>query len=189
MDAALGWLGDLFYWIGSLFPHLKIVPYTDRVIKYKKGKHVIVKEPGIFWYWPIVTELEETNVMSQVLPLDPQNLETKDGKTVTVDGVCIFSIFDVKKYLVDNYNADENCAEVAATAIRDIVKSHTHAELQNEDGRGADKSLTAKVAGKLRKYGVEVEVCKLRSYSKTRVLNVVGVFDNLIKKSGGVSGE
>ena len=118
----------------SFIPRFTVVRKTDRGVKFVRGKKVKVLEPGLRWYWPLVTEIEVVNVQRQVLKLPVQTLYTSDEKTVIAGGVVVYSIEDIYKYLVENYDAEDSIAEVAAACLRDIVISKTVKEIQRTPG-------------------------------------------------------
>jgi len=167
-------LGQLVDAVLSFIPRPEVVRATHKAVKFKWGKAVIV-EPGWRWWWPLTTEMETHVVVSQPLELPPQTLMTKDGQSVVVSGVALYHVDMLRAYAVDNYDSDESMAEVAGSAIRDVVVSKTLAELQEPDGRkAANKTLEAQARQELSRYGVEIEYFKLTDLSVCRVLNLVG---------------
>tara|TARA_Y100000034_G_C6713375_1_gene315233 strand:- start:140 stop:691 length:552 start_codon:yes stop_codon:yes gene_type:complete len=173
MSEAFAWIGQLIEWFASLIPHLLVVRKTDRAIKFVKGHTVKVCEPGIHVYWPVVTDIQPVNVMRQKIDLEVQTLMTKDEKTVLVDGLIMFTIADVEKYLVDNYDAEESIVDVAMTALRKVVISSTLEDIQA--GRAKiDNNLKTQTERLLEDFGVDVEFVRLKSFAPTRVFSLTG---------------
>ena len=110
LDQALGWLGQLAEFVGSLFPRLLIVKTDQRCLKYVRGKRLVLLPAGLHVYWPLVTELEWCHVVRQVMVHRPHVLETQDGVTAVVAGVTAYTVSDPIKFLSENEdeNDDEN---------------------------------------------------------------------------------
>lgn len=173
MEAALGWLGAIFEWFGRFFPRWDLVRANEKGIKYLPGGRTKLIEPGICWYWPVSTELVTQPVCRQVLCAQPQTLMTKDNKQVFVSGIVIYTITDLHKYLVENYDAEANLDDVLQTAIRKVVVSQEFNKLQEGRAR-VDNTLTRAAQNALTAFGVEVEAARLTDFSLARVHNMVG---------------
>ena len=55
MDKAFGWIGEIFQTLLRLLPWLVIVPATHAGVAFVHGHRVKKWEPGLHWYWPVVT--------------------------------------------------------------------------------------------------------------------------------------
>lgn len=173
MGAAFGWLGDLFLWFSEFVPRWEIIRTTERGVKWVRGKKVKVLKPGIRWWWPVVTDIEIEEVVRQTLYIEPQTLMTDDGEAVIASGVVVFRITDIQKYLVENYDAAEAIIEVAGAAMRKVIIGKTLEAIQK--GRAdIDNALSKETQKLLQAFGVEVEYMRLVSFSKARILNIVG---------------
>ena len=166
-------LNSLFRSIFSFIPRLAIVKETDRGVKFIRGKKAKVMNPGVHGYWPLLTEIDSVNVKRQVLKLPVQTLYSKDERTVVAGGVVVYTIEDVYRYLVDNYDAQESIDEVAAACLRDIVTSNTVDEIQNSRN-GTDFALTKEVSQSLEEFGVRTEYVRFTHFAPARVINIVG---------------
>lgn len=167
-------LGQMVGVLLRFVPRPVNVRHTHKAIKFKWGKVKII-EPGWRWWWPITTEVDLHVVVSQPLGLAPQTLMTSDGQSIVVGGVTLYHVIDLHAYAVENHDADEAMAEVAGSAIRDVVVSKTLAALQESDGRkDINRTLLALAKLELERYGVEVEYFKLTDLSTCRVQNLIG---------------
>lgn len=174
MNAAFGWIADLFETAKSFCPHLIIVKRTEGGVKFVHGHKVKVLKPGLRWYWPLVTDYEIVPVVRQVLNLLPQTLLTDDGKTVIASTVIIYRVADVEAFLVENHDADEAIAEVAVAALRDAIVEETLDGLQKNNRKKIDNRLTKQAETMLSLFGVEVEAVKLKSFAPATVYSIVG---------------
>ena len=174
MIGFLDQLGTIVDALLAFVPRPEVVRATHKAVKFKWGKARIV-EPGWRWWWPLTTEMDTHVVVSQPLELPPQTVMTACGKPVTVGGVALYRVVDLRSYAVENYDADEAMAEVAGSAVRDVVVGKTLEELQEADGRkAANKTLLSTAQRELERYGVEVEYFKLTDLSTTKVISLIG---------------
>jgi regulator of protease activity HflC (stomatin/prohibitin superfamily) len=170
-------LGEIVRYLGEWIPRPRIVRLTDGGIRFWFGKWASVVRPGWRLEWPAVMELEIVPVVRQVTQLTPQTLFTRDSRPVIAGAVIVWSIEDVHKYLVENFEAEDSVTEVAGYAVRDAIVGKTLEQIQETDGRrGIDRSLLAEASKALAKFGVKVEVMRLTDFAPARVLNLVGAF-------------
>lgn len=168
MDAALGWIGDIVRWVLLVFPRLTLVRMTHRGIKFVR-ENAIEIGPGLHVWWPVTTEVETVPVVRQVIALAQQIIRTKDGKTVIADGVLVYSVGNVMVYLTENWDADQNIAEIAQAALRSAILSLTLEEI--DSGRvKLDNKLTREATGLLQPFGVSTEALKLVSCAEGQVM-------------------
>lgn len=173
MEAALGWIGAIFEWFGQFFPRWDLVRANEQAVKYLPGGRTKVLDPGIYWYWPVTTEVVVHPVCRQVLDSQPQTLMTKDNKPVYVAGIVIYKITDLHTYLVENYDAEANLDDILQTAVRKAVVARDFDKIQ--EGRAdMDNVLTREAQKALADFGVEVEAARLTDFSLARVANIVG---------------
>lgn len=184
METALGWFGEIMRWVGNLLPRWAIVRATEKLVKFKRGHLVQVSDPGIRWYWPAFTDVEQITVVRQTLNLSPQTLMTADGDTVIASGVIVFTIENVVKYLVDNYDADEAIAEVASAALRKVIISKTIEDIQR--GRAdIDNALSRETQKLMEDFGILIVYMRLVNFSKAKVFNFVTTGGPPVDLAGG----
>ena len=173
MEAAFAWIGEIAKFFGQLLPRLTIIKSSHRSVKYVCGKHRKLLLPGLHVYWPIVTDIETCAVVRQVLNLQSQILETKDGVTVVAGGLVVYEIDDAETFLADNENAYETIDDVATAAIRKVVVSATLDELRA--GRSKlDSRLTRETQKLLSDFGVKVEYARLTDFARVRAFHLSG---------------
>lgn len=179
METAFGWLGELISWLAAWFPRLLIIDANYRGIAFVRGKHIKEMGPGLHIYWPLVTHVQLAPVARQVVNLANQVLVTRDNITVLCSGVVVFTIVDVKKYVVENFDTSESIVEVALSSIRDVVLTKTFKEIQNgrtiavETLSDLDQELTDECRDTLESFGIEVVSAKLNDFAPAKVLFIV----------------
>lgn len=174
MTGLFGWLSELFTWLGAWIPRLLVLKSSEAGVKYVHGWKPVRLGPGLHVYWPVVTLIERTSVVNQVLDLSEQKLVTADDKTVLVSGLVSYTIVDVMAFLAENENSFQVIDNVATAAIEDVITTTTYDELRT--GR---KKLRAKLKRackrELKGYGVAVSSVRLTDFAPARVLCLSGV--------------
>ena len=174
MDAAFAWLGQIAEWLGSFIPRIKIVRSTHGGVRFRNGKDAIEIKPGVIIYWPIVTEVDIIPVARQTHNLPSQSLLTKDGKTVVVGGVVVYSIKDVVACMARNWDISDTLNDITMLAIAQVITSHTLEYLQTNQTGEVLKQLTSATRKKLRSYGVKVHRTALTDFSTCMVIKNIG---------------
>lgn len=173
METAFAWIGEIARFIGAFIPRLVIIMVSHRGVKYVRGKHAVLIEPGLHLYWPLTTELETCAVVRQVLNLQSQILETSDGHTVVAAGLVVYEIDDALAFLAENENPYESIDDVATAAIRRVVISLPLNELRK--GRAAlDNRLTRETQKLLADFGVRVLYARLTDFARVRAFHLSG---------------
>lgn len=171
LDSALGWIGEVARFVGSLFPRLLIVQSSHRAVKYVLGRTPVVLKPGPHVYWPLVTPVETCAVVRQVLNMPTQLLETEDCVPVAVGGVVEYEVADPLAFLAETENGYEAISAVATAAIRRAVTCRNYEDLNGSD---LDRSLCRMVSRDLRPYGVRVLRARLSDLAKVRPVHLTG---------------
>ena len=169
LESALGWIGEVARFVGSLFPRLLIVQRSHRAVKYVRGAHVRELLPGLHVYWPLVTVVETCAVVRQVLNLPTQLLETADLVPVAAGGIVEYEVDDAVLFLAECENGYEAISAVATAAIRRVVT-----EREYENLGGLDLALTRAARRDLRSYGVRVLRARLSDLAKVRPVHLTG---------------
>lgn len=157
MADALAWIGELARWLASWIPRLVIVKANYLLVKFVRGKHVRVVQPGLAIYWPLVTVAKPVFVARSVMNLTNQTLTTKDGRVLVVSGVVAFQISDV-----------------ALSSIKHVIVEATYEQLLGEQ-QALDARLTRRTRSALRSFGVEVEYVRLTDFAPARALSIAGL--------------
>jgi regulator of protease activity HflC (stomatin/prohibitin superfamily) len=129
--------------------------------------------PGLHFWWPISTEIEIFNVVRNVLNLRSQTLLTRDGKTVVASGVLTYSIVDLPKFAVENYDAVDSIAELGLAGLRRAVVQRTFAQLSCGLA-DVDRRLTKECQRLLTTLGVEVESARLADFAPVTAISILG---------------
>lgn len=178
LNVLVGWLGDFVRWLISFVPRYCIIHYGHMGVAYTRGRTPIARGPKVHWYWPWQTTIRIYCVQRDLLVVPSLSLETADKIQVQVGAVVVFRISDILKYEVENYQTEQNMAEVAQGALRNIVTRHTWDELSDsaEEGSRLEGKIIRRMQKDLEKFGVTVESARptdqVRLQSATRVFGV-----------------
>lgn len=173
MENAFSWLGEIIRWVGAFIPRLLIVRATERGVKWVHGKHVKAMQPGLHFYWPVVTEYTIRVVARQTLNMPAQTLITKDKKQVVVAGMVVYNVNDIVKAIGEqSWDVDNTVGDLTQAAIVGVVTNTNFDELSKLDDQIIDK-LTDATRKKLKKFGVYIEKCFLTDFCTTQVIRIV----------------
>lgn len=173
------WLSEIFNAILSIFPRRVIVRHTHRGVKWSLWRQPRALEPGVRWYWPLISDVEVIPSARQTLGLTHQTLTTSDQKTLAVAGVIVYNIKDIVLAIGEkNYDVDDTVAEVSRAAIIDVVSSWKFEDLCN-DIPGTQKDLTRECRKQLRPFGVYVHRAALTDFTICEAHSLLGKPDTL----------
>ena len=173
MEAALGWIGELVAWLVSWFPCMAICRKTHGGVKFVHGSKIVMIKPGLYWYWPITTEVETIVVVRQTLNLPPQRLTTKDDQVVSIAVVILYVVDDVIKALVDSADYDDMAEDIAGRSVADIVAQTDYDDLRLKQ-RDMENAMVRRCRTDLRPFGLYVEKCRITDFARTQMLSVDG---------------
>jgi len=171
MDTALGWIGELAKFIGTLFPRLLIVDRRSLGVAFRRGKYPKILLPGLHVYWPFWTRVESWLATWQVTRLAARGLTTSDGETIAVEASIDFRVRAPMTAFVYNGELHEQIPAAGLGVLARYVAEHTFSEAQ-DSGNLCD--LQAAMAERLRAYGVEVRSTELTGFARGIVLLHVG---------------
>jgi len=125
-DRIFDFIADAWEW---LIPWVIIDQYEQGVVL-RLGKFKRVVNPGLSFIFPFgIEEVKYETVVRQTSYLDPQSLTTKDGKSVTLAGIIIYKIIDIRKFLLD---IDDGEDDMNNTVKRSLFNFDVFKEAQKE---------------------------------------------------------
>ncbi len=177
---ALDWLGDLIHAISLVIPRLVQVRKTHGGVLFRRGK-VIPIGPGMRWYWPIWSEIQQVSTVRQTLNLSYQCLISKDLEQLVVAAIVVYRIDNTLAALTETDNVQDTIHDVAMNALRRVVGSCTFAEIHtNKRETGSDKkqSIDAMLRHRLQvdlaSYGVAVDRAFLSDIARPLIVRLMG---------------
>lgn len=172
MTAIFGWLGEMMQWIISWIPRVGICRQGHAGVRFRHGHDATAIEPGLYVYWPLVTEVQEYPVARQTLNLTIQRLVTKDDRTVVASAVVVYRVRDVLKAIVDSWDIEATISDIALTATVSVVTSREYAALRDGIDAAVKDDLTKKCQKALSPFGIEVLYASFTDFCPARVISL-----------------
>ena len=140
---------------------VRIVQEYERGVIFRLGRCVGAQGPGIFFIVPLIDKIVRVNLQTMAVPVQPQQVITKDNVTTTVDAVAYFQVVDpVASVIKVNgwYGASQL---VAQTTLRAIIGRHELDQLLSERDR-IDSELRDALDGQTEQWGIKVHRVEIR---------------------------
>jgi len=154
---SLDWIYDFILWVASFRPRLDLCHATQRGLKFLPGGRTKVIKPGLYWWWPLTTDVKVIEVNYSSPEIEGQSLMTRDGRTVFVRPVVIFKVVDVEKALTSTSGYTEMLSDATMKALTGYVRQHTFSVLvANSADLEMDTILKKWVTEDAEKHGLEV---------------------------------
>ena len=171
--SALAWLGDLVEFFADLVPRIDICTAKQAGVKFTKGK-VKPITPGLFMYWPVITEVELVETSRQTLNLASQTLTTADGYAVLVSAVVVYRVEDPTTVLVEVSDWEDTLGDAALGAVVDVVGGSDFDYIRENLNGEIEKKIRHKTRLALKPYGIKVERAFLSDFAECKVYKVAG---------------
>ena len=148
-----------------------IDPWMEGV-QVRMGKVKRTLKPGWWFIRPFdIDDVFVLNVKPSSMELDEQALTTDDDQEIVVKGVIMWSIFDIKKAIVDVENVADTLGDIVLGIIQDTVETQDWSYLRTEACRNDIKK---RIQQQARKWGVTVSSFKWQSIVRARTFKVFG---------------
>lgn len=181
----------LLVWIASGF---YIVDPSSRGVVLRFGRYVDTTQPGPRWHMPYPIESAEVVSLSQVRTVEigyrdnVKNKMLKESLMLTADENIIdiqfavqYYLKDVKDYLFNNRNPDENVRQAAETAIREIVGKNNMDTVLYQDRGPVETAMTKLIQEILDRYKTGILVSKVTLQNAQPPEQVQAAFDDAVK--------
>ena len=155
----------------SFIPRIGIMVATHRGIKYKNGKTVIEIKPGLYWYWPLVTEISSVATKRQTVNVPTQTIYAACGISISAGCVVVFEIVDVVKALYETLEIDETITDEAESLLAQVIAKIDSIDTNIKD---LNKELTLDMRKRLAPYGVSVKRANIRDFAPSKVYRIIG---------------
>ncbi len=151
----------VFVLVIFLASSIKIVQEYERGVIFRLGRCVGAKGPGVFFVIPVIDKIVKINLQIIAVPVQPQQVITKDNVTVTVDAVAYFQVVDPASSVVKIRDWYTSSQLVAQTTLRSIVGRHELDQLLSERER-IDAELQTALDSQTEPWGVKVHRVEIR---------------------------
>src|SRR5665213_999560 len=101
---------------------IRIINQYERGVVFRLGKvRPNVKEPGMRLIIPIIDQMRKVSLRIITLPIESQQIITKDNVSISVSAVAYYQIQDPIKAIVEIENVVAAIYQIAQTTVRNIV--------------------------------------------------------------------
>jgi regulator of protease activity HflC (stomatin/prohibitin superfamily) len=98
-----------------------IVRQYERGVVFRVGKVRNVREPGLRFMIPLVDRMRKVSMRTVTMPIQSQQIITRDNVSIGVAAVAYFRRVDAVKSIVEIENVQVAVGQIAQTTVRNIV--------------------------------------------------------------------
>ncbi len=124
----MSWLKELISKLFAWLPRLYYINPDEGGVRITLGKYYELKEPGWYFYWPIIHQMCVIAIVPQVQDLRGQSLFTKDMENVLISGAVTYKVIDASKAILTVQDYDKSLMNTALGTITEFVTSKTKQE-------------------------------------------------------------
>ncbi len=140
---------------------LRTVKQYEKGVVFRFGKIVGTKEPGLNWVIPFIDLVRKVDFRTITLPVQKQQIITKDNVSVDVSAVAYYKVDDAIKSIVEIENVMAAINQIAQTSIRNIVGKFQLDEILSER-ETINKEITTVLEAHTKGWGVEVTLVEMK---------------------------
>lgn len=104
---------------------IRIIIQYERGVKFTLGKYDGIMNPGVNFLIPLVQTFRKVDIRIKTIDVPKQEVMTRDNVPVNINAVIYFKVKDPAKAVLDIQDYVFATAQLAQTALRDIVGSST----------------------------------------------------------------
>jgi len=141
----------------SFVPRFQKVAPTDRLIKWSRCQEATLHGPGLVWYWPIITEVEQVDTRWRSTVTCAQTVTLADGTTVSARTLTRWKPSDIVLAVSSEADYSDTVAETAQGVLVDVLSSIDGTLLKNT--KALSVALTLDLQAQMREIGIQVKKC------------------------------
>lgn len=131
---------------------------------------------GVAWHLPLeIDEITVMNVKPTAMELAEQSVTTADGIEIVLRGVLLWSIFDIRKAMIDVEDVAGSLGNIAVGLIQECVEVTTLADIRTRAFRNLVKRHIQKQA---RKWGISVSTVRFQDLTVAPSYRIFGGLQN-----------
>ena len=140
---------------------LRVVREYERGVHFRLGRVIGTKDPGLRLIAPIIDRLQMVSLRIVTMPIQSQEIITRDNVSVDIAAVAYYRVIDAVKSVVVIESVVNAINQIAQTTLRNVVGQHTLDETLSETDRiNADIRQILEVTAQ--EWGVEVVLVELK---------------------------
>jgi regulator of protease activity HflC (stomatin/prohibitin superfamily) len=140
----------------------RIINQYERGVVFRLGRVIgQVKEPGFRVIIPIVDQMRKVSLRIVTLPIESQQIITRDNVSISVSAVAYYQVIDPVKAIVEIENVVSAIYQIAQTTVRNIVGQSALDDVLSSTAAINDK-IKAILDVQTEKWGVNVSTVELK---------------------------
>ncbi len=140
----------------------RIINQYERGVVFRLGKvQAGVKQPGFRIIIPIIDKLRKVSLRIVTLPIESQQIITKDNVSISVSAVAYYQVIDPTRSIVEIENVVSAIYQIAQTTVRNIVGQSALDEVLSQTAAINDK-IKAILDVQTEKWGINVSTVELK---------------------------
>src|ERR1051326_7075151 len=100
---------------------LRVVQQYERGVIFRLGRLQGAKGPGLFWIWPVISQMRRIDLRIVTLEVAPQEVITRDNVTLKVTAVVYFYVVDPAQAVVQVLDYARATSQMAQTTLRNVL--------------------------------------------------------------------
>jgi regulator of protease activity HflC (stomatin/prohibitin superfamily) len=111
---------------------IRIVQQYEMGVQFRLGQVIGVRRPGLRPIVPIIDVLRKVSLRIVTMPIQAQEIITRDNVSINVSAVAYYKVVDAVKAVVAIENVAAAINQIAQTTLRNVVGQHTLDETLSE---------------------------------------------------------
>jgi len=141
---------------------VRIINQYERGVVFRLGKVTGgIRQPGLRVIIPFIDQLRKVNLRTQTMPIQSQNIITRDNVSLDVSAVAYYRVDDAVKSLVEIENVAVAINQIAQTTVRNIVGQSQLDELLSETEK-INTAIKGVLDKQTEQWGVQMSVVELK---------------------------
>jgi regulator of protease activity HflC (stomatin/prohibitin superfamily) len=141
---------------------IRIINQYERGVVFRLGRvREGVKDPGLRLIIPIVDQMKKVSMQIVTLPVDSQQIITKDNVSMSVAAVAYYQVIDPVKSLVEIQNVVSATYQIAQTTVRNVVGQSPLDEVLSNTA-AINEKIKALLDVATEKWGINVSTVELK---------------------------
>ncbi len=129
----MSWLTDLLDRFTQAFRWFWILQPWEQGLRVRAGKNIVKFEGGIHYKVPYIDHIFKQNTRSRISAVPAQNVDTLDGKAMTISGSLAYRVVDVTPLYTLLHTADETLGQKVQRRVCEYIEVRNRADITPTD--------------------------------------------------------
>lgn len=165
------WLSAIVHFFTAWCPRFHRVPPTHRLVKWSRCRTGTLHGPGIVWYWPLLTEIEDVDIRFKSCVSHVQSITLSDGTPVSARAMTLWKPNNPLQAIEENEDYADRVAETALSCVVDVLSPMPKEMLCELSA--LNQALTDETRTQLDECGIEVKRCKFTELVVARPFRLI----------------